>query len=134
MPLFPTDPTFTNSDAQPACSCSSTHSFEFKAQVPAPNGSYAGEWVGDESLDSDGTGYNQKIVIKHTEGPTINRRLISLRYDFPVVDESLKGITVNMSVVSNKEHTLAQVHEVLESLRALIGDTTFSTNFTRGLI
>lgn len=124
MPLF-TDPLVLNDGTV-------NRTFSFRAQL-ADNNSVVGEWIEPAgTLQKDA-----KLVVKHDEKitSTTRRRLLQCRGNYVIADGvTLKPITVNFTITHHKEHTLAQITELVTLIRDATGEADFVSNLSHGLV
>lgn len=104
--------------------------FSFRAQLPSDN-SVVGEWI----EPAGNLAYSPKIVVKHdSSNKKVKRSLLQYTVKQPVVDLSLKPLTVNFTIIADKEHTASQIDEALELMAVAVTSQSFRDAFIRGEI
>lgn len=122
MPLF-TDPVALTDGT-------SNHSFTFRSQVPHKS-SIIGEWIEPSAEISA----ESRIIVKHdTTSPTVKRRLLQRIVNLPILDGTLRPVTVNFTVTHHPEHALADVQKQVNIEIDALTEVSFLTNFLQGLI
>lgn len=104
--------------------------FNFRAQLPHPT-SVIGEWIEPAAALSA----QSRFLVKHTSDPKQNRSLLQYSVKKVVADGiTLKPIVVNFTIISDPEHTNAQIDECLEMNSAASSTQTFRDGFAQRLI
>lgn len=120
MPLFTNPVTLNNGSARV---------FNFRAQLPHAK-QIIGEWI--ESGVAVVSAYF--IRVKHDVTATRCRRLISVVVNKPILDGTLKPITVNKTLTHHPEHTTAQCDEVMMMDKAIVSVAGITTPLVQGQI
>jgi len=96
--------------------------------------SKVGEWL--ESTSGIDPAMESKMVAKHTETGTLNRRLLqrSVLLD-PISGSTVRRrVTINKTFTYDDDVTVAELEAENEVLTELEGDTGFMTRFAMGLV